>query len=78
MAMAAKTVIIAVQRQWHSVYASDQKAATKADAFSTVDVQKDVLNATKGRSKKTDAAKATSMLDKLTDEERKSILSKYA
>lgn len=78
MTLATKTVIIAVQRQWHAVYASDQKAATKADAFNSIDVQRDVLNATKGKAKKSDSAKATSILDKLSEEERKAILAKYA
>lgn len=78
MALATKTVVIAVQRQWHAVYASDQKAATKADAFNSIDVQKDVLQATKGKGKKTDAAKVTSILDKLSEEERKALLAKYA
>ncbi|MCA1366673.1 hypothetical protein I6F15_04535 [Bradyrhizobium sp. BRP14] len=78
MTLATKTVVIALQRQWHALYESDQKAATAATAFNDIDVQRDVLNATKGRSKKSDAAKASSILDKLSEEERKAILAKYA
>lgn len=78
MTLATKTAIIAIQRQWHAAYESDQKAATNANGYGKIDVQNDILQATKRRSKKTDAVKATSILDKLSDEERKVVLEKYA
>ncbi|MGT2442189.1 hypothetical protein ACU4I5_05690 [Ensifer adhaerens] len=78
MTLACKSVVIAVQRQWHALHVSNQKDATAATAFNEIDVQKDVLNATKGKAKKTDSAKAVSILDKLTEEERKNLLAKYA
>lgn len=78
MTLATKTVVIALQRQWHAVYESNQKEATKADAFSSIDVQKDVLQATKGRGKKTDTAKAASILDKMSEEDRIALLARYA
>ena len=73
--MASRTIVIDLQRQWRTLAKSNLANATKPGTFATIDVKRDVLEATR---RATDpATKVVSALDKMSDAEREALLARY-
>ena len=74
--MAARTIVIDLQRQWRTLAKNNLANATKAGTFASINVKQDVVEAAR---KATDPAiKVVSALDKMSDAEREAVLARYA
>jgi hypothetical protein len=74
--MASRTVVIDLQRQWRTLAKSNLANATKPGTFGTIDVKRDVVEATRKAADPT--TKVVSVLDKMSDAEREALLARYA
>ena len=74
--LAARIVLIDLQRQWRAVAKGNMSAATKDGTFAKVDVKTEVVDAARKGADPT--TKVVNVLDKMSDAERNAILAKYA
>lgn len=72
--LASRPVVIGLQRRWNTIAGSDMSKATVPGLFATVDVKRDIVDAS--RQSAPPAAKASKLVDKLSPQEKAALIEK--